>query len=50
MKKMYIINDGNMFYGTVDDFKDCFFDNANDETISDWCEEMGFTLEIKMEN
>lgn len=44
--KIYLIEDGALFQGTLAQFKECFFTNANDETIADWCKENGWTLRI----
>ena len=32
-----IVEKGDIFEGTRDQFRDCFFDNANDAEIKDWC-------------
>ena len=32
-----IVENGDIFEGTRDQFRDCFFDNANDAEIKDWC-------------
>ena len=46
-KNDYIkVADGEMFEGTRDQFRDCFFDNATDDQIIDWCRHEGVTLEI----
>ncbi len=44
--KEIIINDGNVFQGTVDMFRDCFFDNAYPNVIEDWCESQNMKCEI----
>ena len=36
--RILVGNDGEMFEGTRDMFRDCFFDNATDEQIIDWCD------------
>lgn len=36
------INSGNVFEGTLEQFKDCFFDNATPETVADWSRENGW--------
>ena len=41
-----IINNGDMFEGTLEQFEDCFFPNANLESIRIWCEDNKFELEI----
>lgn len=41
-----IIEDGDMFEGTREQFMDCFFINAYDEEIKDWCYENGWKLKI----
>lgn len=40
------IDDGEVFEGTIAMFRDCFFDNASEETIADWCFDREFKLEI----
>jgi hypothetical protein len=39
-------NGGNIFDGTRDQFEECFFSNATDEQIVDWCRKTGFSLDI----
>jgi len=48
--RKYIINDGKVFDGTMKQFKDCFFDNATEESIKHWCKEQDFTLRIENPN
>lgn len=36
----------NIFDGTREQFRDCYFDNATNEEIIDWCHDMDFTLRI----
>ena len=38
--KWIIIDDGDTFEGTPEQFEDCFFSNADNETIMDWAEKM----------
>lgn len=46
-----VTHNGNlMFEGTVEDFQDCFFDNADPETISDWADEQGYEVVYKASN
>jgi len=45
-KTYYVIDDGDIFDGTIEQFKDCFFSNADEETVSNWCKQEGFTLEV----
>lgn len=40
------IDDGETFEGSISMFRDCFFDNASEESIADWCDEQGYKLEI----
>jgi hypothetical protein len=42
-----LIEDGHMFEGTLDQFKDCFFDNATYECAQKWAEEHGWSFKIK---
>ena len=42
-----LINDGEIFEGSISQFRDCFFDNANLETIEDWAKKQGFNFKIK---
>lgn len=46
MEKIYLIDDGNLFQGTLDQFRACFFSNADEEMIRNWCNEQGFTLRV----
>jgi len=41
-----VIDDGDMFEGTRAEFMDCFFANADDDEIADWCLAEGCTLKI----
>ena len=41
-----LVENGDMFDGTREQFMDCFFSNANDEEIKDWCSENGWSLKI----
>lgn len=42
--------DGDMFYGTIDQWKDCFFSNPAPENMEDFAEKHGCTLtEIEKE-
>lgn len=41
-----VVDDGVIFDGTRDQFRNCFFDNANDMQIIDWCEQNSFSLVI----
>jgi len=40
------IDDGDTFEGTISQFKDCFFTNADIETITYWCKMNNMKLEI----
>jgi hypothetical protein len=42
--RLYIIDGGEVFFGTVEQFQDCFFSNANHELIVEWAEEIGATI------
>ena len=48
-KDIIVIDNGATFEGTLNQFRDCFFSNANYRTIKRWCEtEMsGSTFEIR---
>jgi hypothetical protein len=41
----YIIDDGDTFEGTIDQFRDCFFSNADEESMLNWCKEKNCKLE-----
>lgn len=41
-----LVADGDMFEGTRLQFRNCFFDNANNGVIIDWCAENGWKLSI----
>jgi len=38
-----LIENGDVFDGTREQFRNCFFDNANDTEIIDWCRTLGFS-------
>jgi len=40
-----MIDDGVVFEGPLDQFKDCFISNANDKTIQEWCNQQGYKFE-----
>jgi hypothetical protein len=44
-----ILEDGEMFEGTREQFRDCFFNNAYDNVIYDWCKEQDIKLIIRDE-
>lgn len=46
---IYVIDGGDMFEGTLDQFKDCFFPNATDRLIRSWCREQEYILEVRRE-
>ena len=41
-----IIDDGETFEGTLEQFHDCFFTNTDLETIKEWAEENDMKVEI----
>jgi len=46
-----IVDDGHTFEGKLCHWRDCFFDNANEETIRNFCKKMGWEVEfIDMKN
>lgn len=44
---IYVIDEGNTFEGTIDQFRDCFFSNATPDLITAWCHEQGCSLETR---
>lgn len=40
------VDGGSVFSGTRDQFRNCFFENANDNEIENWCQENGWSLII----
>lgn len=42
----YIVDDGDTFHGTVQQFKCCFFSNADEETVRAWCDDNGSKLKV----
>jgi len=44
--KEIIIDAGDTFQGTIDMFRDCFFDNAIPVVIKGWCKENDMKCEI----
>ena len=45
-----IIDNGETFEGTPEQFKDCFFDNVNIDNIQAWCKKQDSTYEIIFSN
>lgn len=45
--KIYVIDDGVMFEGTIDQFRDCFFSNASERNVRKWCKKHKYKFEIK---
>ena len=41
-----VVEDGDIFEGTRSQFVDCFFSNADDVEIINWCAENGWKLKI----
>jgi len=41
-----VIESGDVFEGTLDQFKDCFFSNADVDSIRKWCKDQDFSCEI----
>lgn len=41
-----VVENGEMFEGTREQFMDCFFSNADDDTIKDWCFDNDWSLKI----
>lgn len=41
-----IIDAGDVFWGQVEDFGNCFFSNCSEDFIVDWCAENGWSLRI----
>ncbi len=41
-----LIDNGDMFEGSRGQFTDCFFTNATNEQIADWCFDNGWSLTI----
>lgn len=40
----YIVNDGDIFEGLADHWRDCFFDNAEEPVMIDWCRQHKYKL------
>lgn len=47
---IYVIDDGDTFEGDISQFRDCFFSNATEPLIKDWCREQNCKLEIRSKN
>ena len=45
--KMIIIDDGDTFYGTPEQFGECFFSNVYPEVIEEWAEANDMKCEIE---
>jgi histone acetyltransferase (RNA polymerase elongator complex component) len=46
MQKIYLIDNGGTFEGTLEQFQENFFSNADEDSIREWCAREGSTLEI----
>lgn len=46
LKTWIIVENGEMFEGTREQFMDCFFSNADDKNIKEWCFENDWKLKI----
>lgn len=46
MSKLYLLDAGGVFIGTLEQFRDCFFSNATDELIANFASSQGYTLEV----
>ncbi|MFW5847513.1 MAG: hypothetical protein ACOCVF_01155 [bacterium] len=46
LKTQIIIENGDVFQGTRDDFMDCFFSNASNKQIIEWCIQHNLNLKI----
>lgn len=44
-----IVENGDMFEGTREQFADCYFSNADNHNIIEWCEENEWSLTINGE-
>jgi len=42
------IDNGETFEGTPNQFKDCFFDNADLDIIYDWCQKNGMKFRVTL--
>lgn len=45
MARMYRIDEGYVFEGTLEQFQDCFFSNATEELIEQWCADQGMKFQ-----
>ena len=41
-----LVDNGDMFEGTREQFMDCYFSNADDYQITEWCRENEWSLTI----
>lgn len=48
--KRIIIDNGEIFDGTHEQFKDCFFDNADEDSITNFCKKNNWELVIQYGN
>lgn len=49
LETIILVEDGDVFDGTREQFMDCFFSNASDYQIQDWCESYEWSLSINGE-
>ena len=45
-EKLYIVERGNLFYGTAEQWKDVFFSNVSDEAVEQFCRDKGWSLHM----
>lgn len=52
MKTRIVVKSGGhlLFEGNMTQFQDCFFDNADMETVCDWAEEQGYEVTYTASN
>jgi hypothetical protein len=46
---LIVVDNGDLFWGTREQFRDAFFSNATDDQIIGWCKNQGLSLIINGE-
>ena len=44
--KWIIVQNGDVFEGTLEQFQDCFFSNADEDVVFDWAEKMDYNCTV----
>ena len=48
-RTIIVVDGGDVFVGDSDHWRDCFFDNPDEESIKDFCERHGWTVTFMLD-